>query len=167
MRLFIAIRFTRKIKEDLKDIEKDLKRQGVKGNFTDVDNLHLTLAFIGESDEAPIIARIMQSVPIGNITLSFDQLGNFGNLYWIGLQKNAALREYVSDLRDALDENGIPFDHKKFKPHITLVRRASMQKRPDIRVPSDSMTVKAVSLMKSERINGRIHYTEIASVKRR
>lgn len=163
MRLFIAIRFTGKMKKALTDLEKNLKRQGVSGNFTDEDNLHLTLAFIGESDEAARISRILRSVPIGNMSLSFSRLGNYGNLYWIGLQSSPELRAYVNELRNALAENGIPFDRRPFRPHITLVRRASVRKKPEIRIPAVRMTVRSVSLMKSERIDGRMRYTEIAS----
>ena len=50
MRLFIAVRFTPEIKELLKAAAVRLKQQSVSGNFTDLENFHLTLAFIGESD---------------------------------------------------------------------------------------------------------------------
>ena len=48
MRLFIAIQFEEKIIDAITDFQDDLKAQGVTGNYTPRENLHITLAFIGE-----------------------------------------------------------------------------------------------------------------------
>ena len=48
MRLFIAIQFEEKILDAITDFQDDLKAQGVTGNYTLRENLHITLAFIGE-----------------------------------------------------------------------------------------------------------------------
>ena len=51
MRLFIAINFNDDIKEELENNIEDLKDEAKRGNFSLIDNLHLTLAFIGELDK--------------------------------------------------------------------------------------------------------------------
>ncbi|MCR4658330.1 MAG: hypothetical protein K5770_19185 [Lachnospiraceae bacterium] len=48
MRLFIAIQFGENILDALTDIQSDLKSRGVTGNYTRRENLHITLAFIGD-----------------------------------------------------------------------------------------------------------------------
>ena len=48
MRLFIAIQFTDRIKNALSYLQQDMRDCGLKGNYTRDENLHLTLAFIGE-----------------------------------------------------------------------------------------------------------------------
>ena len=48
MRLFIAIKFNAKVINDLVKLQAELKDCGAEGNFTRPENLHLTLAFIGE-----------------------------------------------------------------------------------------------------------------------
>ena len=60
MRLFIAIKFSSEIEKVLTDLQDDLKTQGITGNYTNIQNLHLTLAFIGEYDgfESGIIRSI-------------------------------------------------------------------------------------------------------------
>ena len=61
-------------------------------------------------------------------------------------------------------DNGIPFDRKKFSPHITLVRKASFKggdKIPVTDAPVGSMMVTRVSLMRSERGKNGMVYTEI------
>ena len=48
MRLFIAILFEENIINALTHFQDNLKAKGVKGNFSRRENLHITLAFIGE-----------------------------------------------------------------------------------------------------------------------
>ena len=59
MRLFIAVRFSNHIQKSLQQTMADLRRQGVRGNFSRVENLHLTLAFLGEvQDPEPVCEAI-------------------------------------------------------------------------------------------------------------
>ena len=51
MRLFVAIRPSPAVRDVLLDAEAALRRQG-RGTFTRPENLHLTLAFVGEAERA-------------------------------------------------------------------------------------------------------------------
>ena len=106
----------------------------------------------------------MQSVPFTPFTLRIEGFGSFGDLYWCGIGANDSLIAYVKRLRRALAENGIPFDRKKFSPHITLIRRAEFDKRrgfPGVAIPDVSMQVSGVSLMRSDRTKSGMVYTEV------
>ena len=111
MRLFVAIEFEPDIIESLKRVQSDLKRCGLKGRFTKEENLHLTLAFIGEY--------------------------------------------------------GIPFDRKKFSPHVTLVRKSTFDgdraRFPDW-LPEMKMMVRSIALVKSEFGKNGMDYTVLSSV---
>ena len=144
MRLFIAIQLSDEMKKALVACMHDLKKQGVEGNYVPAQNLHLTLAFIGEYDDPAKVEK-----------------GNFGNLLWVGVKGNQKLKTYVKDLRDALRAAGIPFDNEKFVPHITLIRKAASKKPYQVHLPKAEMTVKKVSLMKSEMKNGKVAYREM------
>ena len=90
--------------------------------------------------------------------------GSFSDLYWCGIGENDKLLSYVKRLRRALAENEIPFDRKKFSPHITLIRRAEYDRRrgfPGVTIPDASMQVTGVSLMRSDRTKSGMVYTEI------
>ena len=50
MRLFVAIQLSDEMKKALVGCMHDLKKQGVDGKFVPAQNLHMTLAFIGEYD---------------------------------------------------------------------------------------------------------------------
>ena len=121
MRLFIAIRFTNEIKDELQDVMDSLWEQGVRANYT----------------------------------------LNFGNLLFIGLQENKALKQYVRNLRAALTDYGIDFDRKPFRPHITIARKVEGRGQFSLSVEPETMTAERVSLIRSDRVNGRLRYTEI------
>ncbi|MBQ7682572.1 MAG: RNA 2',3'-cyclic phosphodiesterase, partial [Oscillibacter sp.] len=63
MRLFIAIRFSDEVRRALAETQSFLRNRGVRGNFTKVENLHLTLAFIGEYADPDGVLDAMRGVP--------------------------------------------------------------------------------------------------------
>ncbi|MBQ6221189.1 MAG: hypothetical protein IJJ44_01060, partial [Solobacterium sp.] len=66
----------------------------------------------------------------------------------------------VREVRAALDAAGIAYDRKKFVPHITMIRKMTGSWK-QVPAPKGDMTVKSVSLMKSEVKDGKRVYTEI------
>ena len=54
MRIFIAIEFSNKIKNILHNIQEIVKENSISGKFTDKDNFHLTIRFIGEITEVQL-----------------------------------------------------------------------------------------------------------------
>ena len=164
MRLFVAIQLSDGIKAVLSAVQTYLRDHGVRGNYTKLENLHLTLAFIGEYSDPDFVLEVIRSVPFTPFPMRIKGFGSFGDLYWCGIGTNDNLLSYVKRLRRALAENGIPFDRKKLSPHITLLRRAEFDKRrgfPGVAVPDVSMQVSSVSLMRSDRTKSGMVYTEI------
>ena len=72
MRLFIAIRLSDEMRKALVQCMHDLKKQGVEGNYVPAQNLHMTLAFIGEYKDP-----VMEKVPLPQCRLSLSEKGNF------------------------------------------------------------------------------------------
>ena len=167
MRLFIAIRFTSEIKKELTRFQNDLKRNGLAGRFVPVENLHLTLAFIGEYPNPDDVLDVLEQVSFTPFDLSLGSAGQFGDLYWCGIDNAIGLEAYVRRLRRALAESGIPFDKKKFSPHITLVRRGQLLREDAIAItktPEGAMHASRVSLIRSDRGKAGMIYTEVGAV---
>ena len=61
MRLFIAIRFSPAVGRRLCEAMESLGRQALSAGLTRPENLHLTLAFIGEADDIGPICRVMDA----------------------------------------------------------------------------------------------------------
>lgn len=125
MRLFIALCPEASAVSKLLEVIDKWKAEGMKGNFTKVQNIHLTLAFLGEQPEAklPIIRQVLKSIPFPKLSLQANGIGHFGSLYYAHIEPSAVLAGYVEQVRQALKEAGVEFDAKPFKAHITLCRK--------------------------------------------
>ena len=187
MRLFLAIQLNRQMKDALTGLQQQMQRQGVRGNFTRRENLHLTLAFIGEYPDPYDVKDILETIDFEPFEISLDGIGSFGrpsgerplgSLLWAGLSGSEELKTLAKRLRRALAEAGIPYDRKKFSPHITLVRKPTIRSGAAAdaktgsepatlpaelfdRLPSASMTVDHISLMRSDRGKHGMIYTEL------
>ena len=135
--------------------------RAVSGNFTRLENLHLTLAFIGESNNFAAIRTAMDQTVVPPFDLAVCGFGRFGNLYWVGVEENWVLKAYAQDLSDALRSAGFDIERRAFRPHITIARKVEKMGKPQLNVPKTGMTARRVSLMKSERIGGKLTYTEV------
>jgi RNA 2',3'-cyclic 3'-phosphodiesterase len=93
------------------------------------ENLHLTLAFLGDSDDARI-AQVEQAggEPLPQAgSLRLDTAGHWkhNRIAWAGASAvPAELQALVADLRASLVRSNIGFDAKPFVPHVTLLRNA-------------------------------------------
>lgn len=172
MRLFIAIGFSDENRKILFDDVQMLRKCALQGNTTKLDNLHLTLAFIGDVPNSVYrkVCAVMDVMRSDCFELTFNKFGRFeqsdGMLYWIGAQKNPVLLTLQENLVNALKSYQIPVDLKRFKPHITMGRRMVMQedfseKEFEKQLIPVTQKVTYISLMKSERVDGKLVYTEV------
>ena len=99
MRLFIAIRFTDEVKKALLGTMHDLKQKGIKGSYTAGDNLHLTLAFIGETREKDEVKRAMDRISFSPFKLAVRETGTFGDILWAGVKGNQGLKSLAKEVR--------------------------------------------------------------------
>lgn len=168
MRLFIAINFDEATKERMLAVQRRLREWGA-GNFSVPENLHLTLAFLGEvaTERIAAVRRAMDGVSVSPMELIFDHVGCFrrdgGDLWWIGLHENNVLTALQSDLAHRLADEGFRLESRRFSPHITLAREVRLQAQPDrAALLGAPFTASAdrISLMRSERVRGKIAYTE-------
>ncbi len=160
MRLFVAIELSDEMKKASVKILHDLKTAGVTGNYTPAQNLHLTMCFIGEVSDAGPVSEALSSVKITPFRLNFTGIGQFGDLLYVGTRGGQGINSLAADIRKALDGAGIDYDRKKFTPHITLIRKSS-GKAGKIAIPEAGMMVKKISLMRSDRVNGKQVYKAI------
>jgi 2'-5' RNA ligase len=94
------------------------------------ENLHLTLAFLGNTDAAlvPGLIALAAGLRFDAIRLALDRVGYWkhNRIIWCGAgEEPQALIELVADLRGRLDAAGVRYDPKPFVSHVTLVRNAS------------------------------------------
>lgn len=148
------------MKQALTDAQRAMLARGVRGNYAPEENLHLTLAFIGEYPDAQPVRDALESVRFAPFAIRLDGVGRFDDLWWAGVEASAPLAAVARRVRRALADKDIPFDRKRFSPHVTLIRKATRD-AAGIPVAPAGMTVDAISLMRSDRGRKGMIYTEL------
>jgi 2'-5' RNA ligase len=168
MRLFIAINFDDEAKEHLTAVQNRLRKLG-RGSFSRPENLHLTLAFLGEvaPEGEAAVCRVMDRLDVPELQLVFNHVGCFqrkdGDIWWIGLAPNKDLLAMQKELSQGLRDEGFHLESRSFSPHVTLARRVVLKQEPDKSMllgETFSTRTDTVSLMLSERIEGKLIYTQ-------
>jgi 2'-5' RNA ligase len=106
------------------------KQVAGRGRAMRRENLHLTLAFLGDTKAAlvPDLLALAAGVRFTPIRLPLDRAGYWkhNRIIWCGAaEEPQALAAVVADLRARLDMAGIRYDPKPFVSHVTLVRNAA------------------------------------------
>ena len=165
MRLFVGLRPSDEFRSALSLLQDSLRAAGVTGRFPDPSGLHMTLAFIGEWPEevTEVLPKVEEPFP-----LVLSHIGFFpeAKVLWAGVEESAALERLAARVRYILADSGIPFDPKRFNPHITLARKPSFPAGvivSGIEIPRAMMTVEEVCLYRSDRGENGMVYTVIGS----
>ena len=166
MRLFIAINFKEETRIQLLALRNELCSRSKGGNFSAMENLHLTLAFLGECNpkQTTNAKSALDTINIKPFLLEIERIGRFkrkvGDIWWAGVQASKPLMTLQGDLTNSLLKAGFILDKHKYSPHITLGRKVVTNAAPWI-IEQFGETVTSIELMKSERINGKLTYTAI------
>jgi len=124
MRTFIALDFPREVINYIREIQNLLKKRNLfEGKFTEPENLHLTLKFLGEIDEKRLkeVKERLKGVRFNEFDGSLDKIGVFSKKFikiiWIKLEGAEQLQKQIDEcLRDLFGlEN-------RFMGHITIAR---------------------------------------------
>lgn len=144
--------------------------QASGGRPTSRENLHLTLAFLGNVSpdlEARVTALATDTaaeVAAGPFRFDLDDIGYWpgSQVLWYGCRQTPeTLRELAMQLRRRLQAARLPPKADKFVPHVTLARWV---KNPGplpaaVRIPWE---VREFVLMRSETLAAGVRYTPLA-----
>ena len=126
MRVFFSLEFPEEIKRDLLEIQKEIDKLGlVKGKFTEFDNLHLTLKFLGEisASELRAVKDRIKTIKFKPFHAELSEIGIFSEkairIIWVSI--NA---EEIFSLQKSIDESLADLFPKeyRFMAHITIAR---------------------------------------------
>lgn len=166
-RLFVAIEIPDPVKAQLAGLQNGLP--GARWRPDEV--LHLTLAFIGDTDrhgfEDAVDALAGIDAPAFSLTLA--DVGYFGDrkprAVWAGVKREDALLHLQDKVEAALRRYGFELERRKFTPHVTLayLKRANvMEVKTYCAVnggfTSPSFAVKEFSLFSSQMGGDFSHY---------
>ncbi len=121
MRSFISIDFTGSVAEKIKDIQDQLPE--FRGKFTEPENLHLTLKFLGDIDEETLekVKERLKQVRFKKFYVSIDDIGVISPTFIriIGLHINDCTQLH-KEIDAALA--GLFPEDTRFVSHVTIAR---------------------------------------------
>ncbi|MEK6885755.1 MAG: RNA 2',3'-cyclic phosphodiesterase [Nanoarchaeota archaeon] len=160
-RCFIALELSREAIDKIEEIQKLIKKKNLfYGKFTEPENLHLTLKFLGEIEENKIeeIKKVLAKIKFGEFEVKLGEIGVFINKYnsilWLKLNGPE-----IWNLQKEIDNElkGILPLEEKFMSHITIARMKKISNKiefldyiKNIKVEKIKFSVKQFTLKKSE-----------------
>ena len=135
-RIFIAVKIgpDEVFRKVISTFKFGLKDENI--NWINPENIHLTLAFLGDTEEGKI--KVISSVikekceGFGNFEIKVKGTGVFKNLndprvIWTGIETSEKLKQLYILINKCLGEADIKIEDRLFKPHLTLGRIKHMK----------------------------------------
>ena len=182
IRAFIAIEIPDEIRKKIGDLQSILKGMGGRISWTKPGNIHLTLKFLGDTDEGlidDIAEELKQAVkPINQFQINVKELGTFPNfrqprVIWVGAKSEKdQLIELAKNIETRMEILGFKREKRKYSGHLTLGRVKDVKSIPPVidRLQQNedfyavSFTVKEIFLIKSELHSAGAIYTPLKKV---
>lgn len=166
MRTFIALELSEEIREELLRLQNELKKIDADVKWVNTENIHLTLKFLGEAEEARIAVVKEALAGIASrfkpFEMSLFKLGAFPDLHrirviWVGLDKGCSDAEQIAQSIEAeLDKAGFAKEDRAFRAHLTLGRVKTgrnkitlTDKISSLEVEPKHCTINNITLLKS------------------
>ena len=158
MRCFVSINIPEQIKQEINIIQKKIPFSDViKGKKTELENLHLTLKFLGEinKDKLEDVKKRLNEIKFKKFETEINKIGLFDNqkkiILWLYLTNcNKLQRQIDEKLKDLFKPE------KRFMSHLTIARikeiknkKRFLKELPNIKIPKIKFQIDNFYLMKS------------------
>ncbi len=182
MRLFVSVDLPDDLAAPIADLQDGFADAGGL-NFTDAEQAHLTLKFLGDvgEDRLPTLERELEAAvddaSVEPFTVRYGGLGVFPSLeyisvVWLGVEQGA---DELTRLHEAIESRttamGFEAEAHEFTPHVTLARmehaggKARVQELVRERDPTvGEATVEAIHLTESTLTDAGPIYSSVATV---
>jgi len=177
LRCFIAIEIPEIPKKFIEDQIYSLKESGSDVRWVPLENIHITMQFLGRTEESLIpglkgsLEKIVASyspfyIKIADVGCFPD--GRRPRVIWVGLGEAQPLINLQRDIAGEMIKFGYPKEERGFTPHVTIGRVKShrnvgdlLKRLDEIKATSFSdFEVEKITLMKSElKPSGAIYHS--------
>ena len=130
-RTFIALEMNSDLQQHLEQVISQLTQMLPSIRWVNPRGIHLTLAFLGELDDAQLADAVQAARDAAQHVQAFSyqltRLGIFGKIHhprvlWMGIDETSGtLIKLQRILQQQLEQRGFQLD-KRFSPHLTLAR---------------------------------------------
>jgi len=171
-RLFVALSLPEEIRDRLCRLQNGL----AGARWRPVENFHITLAFIGETDRHGFDEAIktLSEIESAPFALRLSGLGSFGDrkprAVWARVEPDEGLTHLQAKIETGLRRRGFDLENRKYTPHVTLAYLRGAIKT-DVETycavnggfSADAFDVSAFHLYSSQLGSGASHYEIEAS----
>ena len=175
MRVFIAIEFEDIVKRYLKNVQDIVKTTTYSGNFTNYNNFHLTIKYIGEiyNGEYEEITNCLDDV-CSNISPFSIKIGDISffnkrmtNIVWVGVTEGKdILKNIFRKVEKEIVSSGFHPELRKYRPHVTIGKKVIFSNGTytnGLPLFNEKIKVTKLTLMESSRVDGVLTYTPLYS----
>ncbi len=184
IRFFIALEIPKENRLQFQAIQAKLHTLITQVRITDLDKIHLTLAFLGEQPDGlkdklvEIIRNAVANIPAFEVTPAY--IDGFPNLHhpqvlWIGVKgdidKILLIRERI---KDSLATLRLTADERRFIPHITIAKlnnhlkvdqKLEVEMEKLMAMPFNPIKISSIKLFESVPQEGFHKHNTLAEVK--
>lgn len=164
IRAFIAINISPEIKQRLEALSEDLQRalQGVPVRWVPVENIHVTLKFLGDVSQAnlDLLKKLLSSEAAAHpvFEISAGELGAFPSIrrprvIWVNIQAPADLLNLQRGIDTETARLGYAREDRPFSPHLTLGRVSRNANANDLRRISEELAARKVGFMGAANVH--------------
>ncbi len=135
MRAFIAVELPEEIRQEVASLQADLRAAGADVKWVEPVNLHLTLKFLGDIEEAQVgsLKEALRSstLHLPPFTVSLEGIGafpktTFPRVIWVGVSQGKEELELLAQkVEEATNSLGFPKEERPFSAHLTIGRVAA------------------------------------------
>jgi len=125
----------------LLEFEKEIKETGANVKLVEPENVHITLKFLGDTNESRIdeIDKIMKDAVKGIDPFNIQLKGagvfpnqNYIKVIWIGIKQGEPIGVIASKIDEQLSKMGFKKEKRGFSPHLTIARVKSARGKDEI-----------------------------------
>jgi RNA 2',3'-cyclic 3'-phosphodiesterase len=130
VRLFVALDLPEAVRQAFRELISQLKKSSPNARWVRPEGIHVTLKFIGHTDERNLESICAALAPIRSeqpVEMEFRGLGFFPHerrprVLWCAVGASANLARLTADIGRALEPLGMAAESREYVPHLTLAR---------------------------------------------
>ncbi len=166
----------------IEELENKIKQSGAIVKLVEPKNIHITLKFLGDTDEEQIdeIEEIMKNAveETDPFTIQLKSTGVFPNqnyikVVWIGINNGNQIGAIAKNIDEKLSEIGFIKENREFSAHLTIARLKSAKNKEQLLQVIEKykefefaeIKVDSIKLIKSELTQKGPIYTTLKEVK--
>ena len=148
-RAFICIEFSDEVIKEIARVQELISKTKFTGKLTELENLHLTLKFLGEIDDEKLelVKSKLKTIEFKPMKLKLGDIGTFSRhgdprLVWIKIEGKE-----IHELQAKIDEAlvGLFKPEERFMSHLTIARIKYVKDKKGFLEHVDSIHTKPIS----------------------